>query len=198
MFQVHSVLSKSISFLLHILWSIDCSSYVNVWFMVQPYVGRIFYIDNLGFNVYDTWYQAPVWYPIILCSEIFLLNQTGWRIKLHFQRVFHWGRTSFVRTSIYANNFFSHVSQAIKFLLFWYNYEYTTIWQLVHHFVLTLTYLNYCEVDGWWTLSGSLTVFTSLQPSSHSSVRLPVYVFPFFLYESAFPYLSLAWVFTLD
>ena len=40
--------------------------------------------------------------------------------------------------------------------------------------MLTLTYLNYWEVDGWWPLSGILTFFTSLHPSIHPSVCMSV------------------------
>ena len=64
--------------------------------------------------------------------------------------------------------------------------------------MLILTYLSWLEVDGWFPLSVSLTVFTSLHPSYRPSFCPFFCLFLFFLLVSVLPYLSLVLLFLLD
>ena len=57
--------------------------------------------------------------------------------------------------------------------------------------------LNELDVASWWPFTSGLTVVIYLHSSVFLSLRTYVYVFPFFLFASVFPYLSLALVFIL-
>ena len=73
---------------------------INIYFLMQPYIGHILHSEHLICDMYDYWCTERVCSTRVLYSKVFFFKQIGWWIEVDLRNVFHCVITSFICASI--------------------------------------------------------------------------------------------------